>query len=110
MKSPQRRERDPKRVPSLGISDPISHVFVLDNDSDTEIDWANHNDSKRKITDFIASGGNARGGAKMMELENKNSGKKPNVIKIDSNPHEDVSDAEIKDDGKSLPKKKRRLR
>jgi hypothetical protein len=36
-------------------------------------------------------------------------GKTP-IIRIDSNPHEDVSDAEIKDDGKPLPKRKRRRR
>lgn len=36
-------------------------------------------------------------------------GKTP-IIRIDSNPQEDVSDAEIKDDGSPLPKRKRRRR
>ncbi len=84
MNTPRRRENDPKRVPSLGISDPISHVRVLGKDSDTDIDWANHNDSLRKITDNIASGVSAKGGAIATEYRNKYSGEKPDVVKVNS--------------------------
>lgn len=36
--SPKRRERDPRRVPHLGISDPISHVKVVP--AEDPNDWA----------------------------------------------------------------------
>ena len=84
MRTPRRRENNPQRVPSLGISDPISHVRVLKQDSSKEIDWDSYNDAQTKITNNIASGTSAKAGAIMMELNNKYSGKAPNVVKINS--------------------------
>ena len=58
------------------------HVRVLEKDSDKEIDWAAHNDAQTAMTDFIHSGQQAKGAARMVEINN--SYKKANVIKIDS--------------------------
>lgn len=88
------RARDPKRVPSLGISDPISHVKVvapgehraenLKMDGDTTYKRWNSNRTKR--AERIKSGWMARKGAELEAMGVPVHHKASEPVKISSDP------------------------
>jgi hypothetical protein len=93
MDAPIRRENNENRV-FKKPENPDAHLKKLDSNgySDQARDW------KFTLDERIIEKDNAK---------KRSEGKIP-IVSIDSNPREDVSDAEIADDGKPLPKRKRR--
>ena len=84
------RAKDPKRVPSLGISDPISHVSVMDprhvNESygvtpkNRQEKVKEYNDTQTRWASKTHSGELAKRGADLTSVS------KGSVVKINSNP------------------------
>lgn len=93
MDAPIRRENSENRV-FKKPENPDAHLKKLDSNgySDQARDW------KFTLDERIIEQDNAK---------KRSQGKIP-IVSINSNPSEDVSDAEIADDGKPLPKRKRR--
>ena len=96
------RAKDPKRVPSLGISDPISHVQAVDAsqfDLDTGVwgadpetrqarvkrsnDYTTASLERRHAGEYVKSEADFRN---TMNSVDRRLGKTPNVVKINTDP------------------------
>lgn len=87
------RAKDPKRVPSLGISDPISHVRPMSqgetamklhlSDNSTQ---KQYNDERTHELKSIKNGMYAKSGGKHIDFLNKIADERPETIKVNSNP------------------------
>ena len=85
------RARDPKRVPNLGISDPISHVRPMTQHETGILLHASDNATQQQYNDerthelkTIKSGMYAKSVGKHVEFLNKDTPKE--TLKVDSNP------------------------